>query len=123
MEEKVVRDLCGRLWASDDADLGLESPLGQAELLRLLTPLHRDRLHRTLARALLYSGGYEDTRVVTSTVRSVKPSDACKYISVQSSHTSNNKLKESSRGAHREHTESTYTLQESTQESTEESKH
>ena len=70
VEEEVVRDLCCRLWASEDADLGLDSPLGQAELLRLLTPLHRDRLHRTLARALLYSGGYEDTRVVTSTQRS-----------------------------------------------------
>lgn len=69
VEEEVVRDLCCRLWASEDADLGLDSPLGQAELLRLLTPLHRDRLHRTLARALLYSGGYEDTRVVTSTQR------------------------------------------------------
>ena len=70
MEEEVVRDLCCRLWASDEADLGLVSPLGQAALLRLLTPLHRDRLPRTLARALLYSGGAEDTRVVTSTLRS-----------------------------------------------------
>ena len=70
VEEEVVRDLCGRLWSSEDADLGLGSPLGQAALLRLLTPLHLDRLPRTLARALLYSGGQEDTRVVTSTTRS-----------------------------------------------------
>ena len=82
VEEEVVRDLCCRLWASEDADLGLDSPLGQAELLRLLTPLHRDRLHRTLARALLYSGGYEDTRVVTSTQRS-GATQALKYYSVK----------------------------------------
>ena len=56
--------------------------VGQAELLRLLTPLHRDRLHRTLARALLYSGGYEDTRVVTSTQRS-GATQALKYYSVK----------------------------------------
>ena len=68
MEEEVVRELCGRLWEAE-AELILASPLGQAALLGLLTPHHRERLHRTLARALLYCGSYEDTRVIGSTGR------------------------------------------------------
>ena len=57
-EEDVIRNVARRLWFGDNQsqNLCLPSPLTQANLIQQMTPLNQDRIHRLLARALLYSG-------------------------------------------------------------------
>ena len=68
IEEEVIQSVARQLWFGDDKAQAtdLPSPLSQSDLLQHLTPLHRDRLHRLLARALLYCGRYDDTQVLAS---------------------------------------------------------
>jgi len=68
-EEEVIREVSARLWSAEETDLGLASPLSQGALLQLLTPHNRDRVHRLVARALLYSSVSPDTRVYASLAR------------------------------------------------------
>ena len=59
-EEQLIRLSTSHLWGED---LSVRSPFSLEQLLELLTPLHQDRLPRILARALLYCGQYQDTKV------------------------------------------------------------
>ena len=60
-EEEFIRQSTNHLWGED---LHVKSPFSLEQLLVLLTPLHQDRLPRILAKALLYCGRYQDTKVL-----------------------------------------------------------
>ena len=66
IEENVIRSTTDKLWQGVYQDL--PSPLSQNNLLLSMTPLNQERIHRLLARALLYCGSFEDTKVYSSTL-------------------------------------------------------
>ena len=62
-EDEFIRLSTSQLWGED---LLTQSPFSLGALLVLLSPLYQDRLPRILARAMLFCGRYQDTKVVRS---------------------------------------------------------
>ena len=62
-EDEFIRLSTSQLWGED---LLTPSPFNLGHLLGLMTPLHQDRLPRILAKALLFCGRYNDTKVWAS---------------------------------------------------------
>eukprot|EP00090_Calanus_glacialis_P007019 TRINITY_DN15480_c0_g1_i2.p1 TRINITY_DN15480_c0_g1~~TRINITY_DN15480_c0_g1_i2.p1 ORF type:complete len:234 (-),score=80.75 TRINITY_DN15480_c0_g1_i2:136-837(-) len=62
-EDEFIRLSTSQLWGED---LLTPSPFNLGHLLGLMTPLHQDRLPRILAKALLFCGRYNDTKLFSS---------------------------------------------------------